>query len=294
MPFRAKLVAVLALVLSTSGLPAAAPKPRLDRAGEPLPTGTVARMGTLRLGGRRSRDEPGLRLRWQGAGLGGCAGSVCLWDTASGKLLHRCRGHRGEVLALAFAPGGKLLASGGRDGSVRLWDAATGKETRRPLAAGDQVHTVAFSPGGSVLAAGTAAGIIYFWDSTTGSVLRQVQPGGTVHALAFSPDGKILAGNGGDKGITLWEMGGTGVRHFGDETPHRLAFFPTARHWPRPTSTPASPLGSCAGQGVAFGGRPDGRVGDATTCSAWPSLPTVGRWPRPARMARSYSGNPRH
>jgi WD40 repeat protein len=49
---------------------------------------------------------------------------VQLWDTATGRCLHRLTGHEGKVLCLAYAPDGARLASGGYDGTVRLWDLA--------------------------------------------------------------------------------------------------------------------------------------------------------------------------
>src|SRR5438128_2441706 len=39
--------------------------------------------------------------------------------------------HEGSVCAIAFAPDGKVLASGGRDKLITLWEAATGRELRR-------------------------------------------------------------------------------------------------------------------------------------------------------------------
>ena len=40
------------------------------------------------------------------------------------------RGHTEQVECLAFAPDGKLLASGSEDGTVRLWEMGTGKEAK--------------------------------------------------------------------------------------------------------------------------------------------------------------------
>ena len=42
----------------------------------------------------------------------------------------RVPGHTEQVECLAFAPDGKLLASGSEDGTVRLWEIGTGKEAK--------------------------------------------------------------------------------------------------------------------------------------------------------------------
>jgi RNA polymerase sigma factor (sigma-70 family) len=49
---------------------------------------------------------------------------VCVHEAAGGKLLGRLRGHRAEVLAVAFAPDGKRLATGSADTTVLVWDVA--------------------------------------------------------------------------------------------------------------------------------------------------------------------------
>jgi WD40 repeat protein len=45
--------------------------------------------------------------------------------------VRRLSGHTGAVGALAFAPDGKVFATGAEDGTVRLWDPRTGKELAR-------------------------------------------------------------------------------------------------------------------------------------------------------------------
>jgi len=44
-----------------------------------------------------------------------------LWELATGKERARLTGHRGSVLAVAFAPDSNTLATGGIDGRALLW-----------------------------------------------------------------------------------------------------------------------------------------------------------------------------
>src|SRR5690606_38879807 len=58
-----------------------------------------------------------------------------------------------SVQAVAYAPDGRLLASGDDGGAVRLWDAETGQPAGGPLTGhGGPVRAVAFSQDGQRLA----------------------------------------------------------------------------------------------------------------------------------------------
>src|SRR5206468_10909538 len=67
--------------------------------------------------------------------LASAAGDVvCLWDVASGRLIHKLEEHAALGPYLRFSDDGRTLATGSRGNHVAVWDCATGKPVREMLA----------------------------------------------------------------------------------------------------------------------------------------------------------------
>ena len=196
------------------------------------------------------------------------------------------------VRAVAFSPGGRLLASADADGTVRLWNLATGHPVGAPLRGTSNpngVRAVAFSPGGRLLASAGADGTVRLWNLATGhpvgAPLRATRARwglrGGVRGVAFSPDGKLLASADGDGTVRLWNpvtghpvatlhatsssYGVFGVAFSRDGKLLASADFNdgTVRLWDpltgHPVGTPLHTISTVAGvRGVAFS--PDGKL----------------------------------
>jgi WD40 repeat protein len=127
----------------------------------------------------------------------GCAdGTARLLNGETGEPILALR-HGSEVHAVAFRPGGSLVATAGGL-ETQLWDMRSGKAIYAPLTE-KGTKAVAFSADGQFLATGHwrsegLTGAVRLWDVTTGKAIGLPLPLPLhVHALAFSPDGATLA-----------------------------------------------------------------------------------------------------
>jgi dipeptidyl aminopeptidase/acylaminoacyl peptidase len=109
--------------------------------------------------------------------------------------------HGGPVVAIAFTPDGKTVATGTgayraaglHEGMVRIWDRDTGKLLHLLVGHGPAVASLAFSPDGKLLAAGTWDARVQIWDVATGQERCGLEHPAGVASVAFAPDGKTLA-----------------------------------------------------------------------------------------------------
>jgi WD40 repeat protein len=137
--------------------------------------------------------------------VGSWVNSLRLWDAATGKeLFQDFRGHAGSVLTVAYAPDGKILASGGdAQDDVILWDASTGQPLRQlPVY---RPRHVLFSPDGRALLTNGFSNFMQIWDVATGKELfklRKAQPE-VATSIALSPDGRTLIS--GHSKLAVWD-----------------------------------------------------------------------------------------
>ncbi|RYE96757.1 MAG: hypothetical protein EOO77_40340, partial [Oxalobacteraceae bacterium] len=98
------------------------------------------------------------------------------------------------VLALAYSPDGKRIATGGQEREVVLWNAQSGERIMTLKGHTDDVVTVQFSPNGRFLASGGVDNALILWDAITGDIIRKTTDHTDyVRDVAFSPDSRLLA-----------------------------------------------------------------------------------------------------
>jgi WD40 repeat protein len=203
-----------------------------------------------------------------------------------------------QVVRVAFAPDGNMLATGDTDSRVQLWDVASGRllntligkppRPSNPLlreGSWEGVASLAFSPDGVLLAAGFGnpndhdinyTQVVQVWEAHSGHEVATLEGHrSTIPSLAFAPDGLHLATASHDRTVKLWEVGTwrvvrtlTGPSMFKDvafappngQTLAAACYDGTIRRWEADTGRVLPPFTGHAGavNGLAFS--PDGKT----------------------------------
>jgi WD40 repeat protein len=141
--------------------------------------------------------------------------SIDVWDAESLTLITTLRGHSGQILALAWSPDGRWLASSAKDQTLLIWDTQSGQNRVLDRDGSADVEALAFSPDGTRLASGSADGRVVIHDLGNGRNIGQAGAAirsrsmfgrheGAVRALAWHPAGEVLASASADDTIQLF------------------------------------------------------------------------------------------
>ncbi|MBF0162575.1 MAG: pentapeptide repeat-containing protein [Magnetococcales bacterium] len=169
---------------------------------------------------------------------------ACIWEVASGTLLHRLT-HDHPLDTACYSPDGRTLATSSAEQGITLWDTASGQRLRAfpgatrsaafspqgswlvaashssraviwEVASGQMWQTfqgttatlfsAAFSPDGAHIVAASLDGTAHLWDAHAGNLLGTLQGHeGWVNSAAFSPDGRQMVTASGDRTARIWE-----------------------------------------------------------------------------------------
>ncbi|MCE3552417.1 hypothetical protein LWC33_13215 [Pseudonocardia sp. RS11V-5] len=132
-----------------------------------------------------------------------------LVESGNASLSFALEGHTSDVMAVAYSPDGRILATGGADDSIRFWGLAG---TAAPVLSGVAVTarpvlSIAFVDGDTVAVGESGGGIEVFRvrdASRVGSVLQAHRE--NVNALSYSARTGILASAGEEGAIRFWAI----------------------------------------------------------------------------------------
>jgi hypothetical protein len=133
-------------------------------------------------------------------------GSICVWNSATGELLHRLRG-KGEIITcLEVSADGQYLISGSGSGAIQLWEINSGRNVWTVQGHKGDVESIAFSQDGTIVASGGSDKQLLLSSVSDGKMVRTYSlASSTVTSVRVEPvtDAVLFAGT--DKVIRKWD-----------------------------------------------------------------------------------------
>jgi WD40 repeat protein len=186
-------------------LPANSAAAAVDIYGDPLPTGAVARLGTVRF-----RTGTGLHGAFHSANgkwlIGVSENEICYWNADDGRLGAKIPIEKQHVQQVAVSDDRRWCCTAGffrseehtqHSYTLKVWNLETRQQKRViEVDRENQPSHLAMTSDGALIAAGTGRGRVSIYEAASGAELLSASIlQGDVWAIAFSPsDRRIIAG----------------------------------------------------------------------------------------------------
>src|SRR5258707_1268312 len=115
-------------------------------------------------------------------------------------------GHTMPVLAIAYSPDGKYIASASRDKLIKIWEVSTGRTIHTLAGHSYFVLSVAFSPDGKYIASCSKDKTLKVWEAKSGKLLHTLEHADELSSVTYLPNGKYLAACSYDGSIIIIEI----------------------------------------------------------------------------------------
>lgn len=131
---------------------------------------------------------------------------VTVLDLAQGTI-HRLKGHKAAVRAVAATPDGKTILSGSDDTTVKIWDRDSLKELRTLSGHTENISSVVVTSDSRRAITASQDGMIRIWELGTGQELSTLQGHSAgINAIALAPDNRTLVSVSWDKTLKVWNI----------------------------------------------------------------------------------------
>ena len=122
---------------------------------------------------------------------GGDNGEIEIWNSQTGELVQKMKGHQSAVKTLAMSQSGDWLVSGGQDG-VKVWQPDTGELKYTLPDAQAAIRSVAISPNEQIFISSDRQGTISAWQLATGEKLYSIENKAPVWSVAIAPNAQTF------------------------------------------------------------------------------------------------------
>ncbi len=133
--------------------------------------------------------------------------AVSVWDIQTKQETLLPDRHKAPVLAIAFSPDGKLLATGGYDQVIGIWDARTYQHLKDLRGHGGAIFSLAFSPASDKIVSSSRDNTARVWDTSDYHLLHVLRGHSQAVDAAFFCDEGTTVVSCGDLTVRFWDLG---------------------------------------------------------------------------------------